>query len=124
MPFCCLAVQLLGRVFNILRENNPELAGDRRRTVMRPPQVLREGTKKTVFVNFMDLCKTYVFISHITMHYSYQIFIIYNYRLFALQIFFIHCLCYSIQQVSLYDYFIICVMLIELLFAACLQSIV
>ncbi|KAH0659855.1 hypothetical protein KY289_028603 [Solanum tuberosum] len=33
-------------------------AGDRRRTVMRPPQVLREGTKKTVFVNFMDLCKT------------------------------------------------------------------
>ena len=52
-------MQLLGRVFNILRENNPELAGDRRRTVMRPPQVLREGTKKTVFVNFMDLCKTY-----------------------------------------------------------------
>ena len=26
---------------------------------MRPPQVLREGTKKTVFVNLMDLCKTY-----------------------------------------------------------------
>ncbi|KAK4788228.1 hypothetical protein SAY86_019547 [Trapa natans] len=50
--------ELLGRVFNILRENNPELAGDRRRTVMRPPQVLREGTKKTVFVNFMDYCKT------------------------------------------------------------------
>ncbi|XP_024018202.1 eukaryotic translation initiation factor 2 subunit beta [Morus notabilis] len=50
--------ELLGRVFNILRENNPELAGDRRRTVMRPPQVLREGTKKTVFVNFMDLCKS------------------------------------------------------------------
>nr|CAD1839903.1 unnamed protein product [Ananas comosus var. bracteatus] len=45
-------------VFNILRENNPDLAGDRRRTVMRPPQVLPEGTKKTVFVNFMDLCKT------------------------------------------------------------------
>ncbi|PPD86563.1 hypothetical protein GOBAR_DD16517 [Gossypium barbadense] len=43
--------ELLGRVFNILRENNPELAGDRRRTVMRPPQVLREGTKKTVFLN-------------------------------------------------------------------------
>ncbi|KAK9124770.1 hypothetical protein Sjap_014372 [Stephania japonica] len=27
---------------------------------MRPPEVLREGTKKTVFVNFMDLCKTAV----------------------------------------------------------------
>lgn len=52
-------VQLLGRVFNILRENNPELSAERRRTIMRPPQVLREGTKKTVFVNFMDLCKTY-----------------------------------------------------------------
>lgn len=50
--------ELLDRVFNILRENNPDLAGDRRRTVMRPPQVLREGTKKTVFVNLMDLCKT------------------------------------------------------------------
>ncbi|KMZ65006.1 Eukaryotic translation initiation factor 2 subunit beta [Zostera marina] len=50
--------EILYRVFNILRENNPDLTGDRRRTVMRPPQVLREGTKKTVFVNFMDLCKT------------------------------------------------------------------
>lgn len=50
-------LQLLGRVFNVLRENNPELAGDRRRTVMRPPQVMREGTKKTVFANFTDLCK-------------------------------------------------------------------
>lgn len=55
-------VQLLGRVFNILRENNPELSAERRRTIMRPPQVLREGTKKTVFVNFMDLCKTYAYI--------------------------------------------------------------
>ena len=60
-------MQLLGRVFNILRENNPELAGDRRRTVMRPPQVLREGTKKTVFVNFMDLCKTYAQITKKTV---------------------------------------------------------
>ncbi|KAJ4876477.1 Eukaryotic translation initiation factor 2 subunit beta [Raphanus sativus] len=50
--------EMLGRVFNILREHNPDLTGNRRRTVMRPPQVLREGTKKTVFVNFMDLCKT------------------------------------------------------------------
>ena len=58
--YCVLEfVQLLGRVFNILRENNPELSAERRRTIMRPPQVLREGTKKTVFVNFMDLCKTY-----------------------------------------------------------------
>ncbi|KAJ4704211.1 eukaryotic translation initiation factor 2 beta subunit [Melia azedarach] len=50
--------KLPGRLFNFLLENNPELAGDRRRTVMRLPQVLREGTKKTIFVNFTDLCKT------------------------------------------------------------------
>ena len=25
---------------------------------MKPPQVAREGTKKTVFTNFMELCKT------------------------------------------------------------------
>jgi translation initiation factor 2 subunit 2 len=51
-------LQLLDRVFGILRENNPELAGEKRRTIMKPPQVLREGTKKTVFANFTDLCKT------------------------------------------------------------------
>ncbi|KAM0028100.1 putative translation initiation factor IF2/IF5 [Helianthus debilis subsp. tardiflorus] len=53
-------MQLLSRGFYILRENNPKLTGDRRRTVIRSPQVLREGTKKTVFVNFMDLCRTHV----------------------------------------------------------------
>ena len=46
------------RVFGILRANNPELTGVKRRTIMKPPQVAREGTKKTVFTNFMELCKT------------------------------------------------------------------
>mmetsp|Transcript_36309 Transcript_36309/g.43888 ORF Transcript_36309/g.43888 Transcript_36309/m.43888 type:complete len:293 (+) Transcript_36309:121-999(+) len=50
--------ELLGRVFGMLRENNPELAGEKQKTILKPPQVLREGTKKTVFVNFMELCKT------------------------------------------------------------------
>ncbi|KAL2903712.1 Eukaryotic translation initiation factor 2 subunit beta [Bienertia sinuspersici] len=45
------------RVFNVLHENNLTLARDRRRIVMRPPQVLCEGTKKTIFANFADLCK-------------------------------------------------------------------
>ncbi|KAF8071367.1 Eukaryotic translation initiation factor 2 subunit beta [Scenedesmus sp. PABB004] len=49
--------ELLDRVFGILRERNPELTGERRRTVLKPPQVAREGTKKTVFTNFTDLCK-------------------------------------------------------------------
>ncbi|KAG5514965.1 hypothetical protein RHGRI_036114 [Rhododendron griersonianum] len=50
--------ELMDRVFNILHENNPELTRDRRRTVMRPPQVLREGTKKTIFANLVDICNT------------------------------------------------------------------
>mmetsp|Transcript_25571 Transcript_25571/g.35295 ORF Transcript_25571/g.35295 Transcript_25571/m.35295 type:complete len:291 (+) Transcript_25571:73-945(+) len=50
--------ELLGRVYGILRSNNPELAGEKQKTILKPPQVLREGTKKTVFVNFMELCKT------------------------------------------------------------------
>ncbi len=44
-------------MFGILRENNPELAGEKHKTILKPPQVLREGTKKTVFVNFSELCK-------------------------------------------------------------------
>ncbi|XP_076924459.1 eukaryotic translation initiation factor 2 subunit beta-like [Bidens hawaiensis] len=50
--------ELLGRIFHILHEYNPELAGDKTKTAMRTPQVLREGPKKTIFVNFMDLCKS------------------------------------------------------------------
>ncbi len=45
------------RAFALLRQNNPLLAGGKRRTTMKPPQVAREGTKKTVFTNFMELAK-------------------------------------------------------------------
>jgi translation initiation factor 2 subunit 2 len=47
--------ELLGRVFGILSEKNPELAGTKKRVLLKPPNVLREGTKKTVFANFMEL---------------------------------------------------------------------
>lgn len=50
--------ELLDRVFSTLREQNPELTGERRRTTLKPPQVAREGTKKTVFTNFMDLARS------------------------------------------------------------------
>lgn len=50
--------QLLNRVFNIMREKNPDMvAGEKRKFVMKPPQVVRVGTKKTSFVNFTDICK-------------------------------------------------------------------
>lgn len=51
--------ELLQRVFNIMREKNPDMvAGEKKRFVMRPPQVLRIGTKKTSFANFLEICKT------------------------------------------------------------------
>ncbi|KAJ0604969.1 putative translation initiation factor IF2/IF5 [Helianthus annuus] len=49
--------ELLSRVFHFLRESNPELAGEKRKTILKIPEVLREGTKKTVFVNLVDICK-------------------------------------------------------------------
>jgi len=43
----------------LLNENNPDLVKTKRhRYVMKPPEVFRDGTKKTVWVNFADLCKT------------------------------------------------------------------
>ncbi|XP_030318924.1 eukaryotic translation initiation factor 2 subunit 2 [Calypte anna] len=51
--------ELLNRVFNIMREKNPDMvAGEKRKFVMKPPQVVRVGTKKTSFVNFTDICKS------------------------------------------------------------------
>lgn len=47
--------ELLGRVFGILREKNPALS-EKSKTIVKPPQVLREGTKKTVFANLMEIC--------------------------------------------------------------------
>ncbi|XP_074644551.1 eukaryotic translation initiation factor 2 subunit 2-like [Tubulanus polymorphus] len=50
--------ELLQRVFDIMREKNPDiLAGEKKRLVMKPPQVMRVGTRRTAFVNFTELCK-------------------------------------------------------------------
>ncbi|XP_062500795.1 eukaryotic translation initiation factor 2 subunit 2-like isoform X2 [Corticium candelabrum] len=50
--------ELLDRVFDIMRAKNPDmLASDKKRFVMKPPQVVRIGTKKTSFVNFAEICK-------------------------------------------------------------------
>lgn len=50
--------ELLTRVFEIMREKNPDMvAGEKKRFVMRPPQVVRIGTKKTSFANFAEICK-------------------------------------------------------------------
>ncbi|ORZ39604.1 domain found in IF2B/IF5-domain-containing protein [Catenaria anguillulae PL171] len=48
--------EILSRVFRILHEHNPALAGGRKRYTIVPPQVAREGSKKTVFANIDDIC--------------------------------------------------------------------
>ena len=51
--------ELFNRVFEIILEKNPDMAAGRKpKFVMRPPQVLRVGTKKTSFANFTEICKT------------------------------------------------------------------
>jgi translation initiation factor 2 subunit 2 len=49
--------QLLSRFFQILKKNNPELAGDRSGPKFRipPPICQREGSKKTLFANVQDI---------------------------------------------------------------------
>ncbi|EIW72295.1 hypothetical protein TREMEDRAFT_26804 [Tremella mesenterica DSM 1558] len=49
--------ELLDRFFRLLHQHNPELAGDKKRYTIVPPQVAREGTKKTVFSNIYDICR-------------------------------------------------------------------
>merc|ERR1719265_2814550 len=49
--------EMVGRLFQILRVNNPELQGVPRKFVMKPPQVVRDGKQKSVFVNFQEICK-------------------------------------------------------------------
>ncbi|WWD20045.1 hypothetical protein CI109_104518 [Kwoniella shandongensis] len=49
--------ELLKRFFTLLHAHNPELAGEKRRYTIVPPQVAREGTKKTMFANISDICR-------------------------------------------------------------------
>ncbi|OMH86236.1 putative eukaryotic translation initiation factor 2 subunit beta [Zancudomyces culisetae] len=49
--------ELLGRFYSILRENNPELAGEKRRYTIAPPQIVRDGNKKSIFANLPDICR-------------------------------------------------------------------
>jgi len=49
--------ELLDRVFSLLREKNPNLAGGRKRYTMPPPQLVRVGTRKTMWSNFTPICQ-------------------------------------------------------------------
>lgn len=50
--------ELLLRVFDIIREKNPEMVtGEKKKIVMRPPQVLRAGARRTSFANFAEISR-------------------------------------------------------------------
>lgn len=50
--------ELLDRVYKIMRDKNPALEiGEKRKFVIQPPQLSRIGSKKTAFLNFVDICK-------------------------------------------------------------------
>ncbi|CAJ0929022.1 unnamed protein product, partial [Mesorhabditis belari] len=49
--------EMLTLVFNVMREKNPELAGEKKKFAMKPPEVQRAGSKKTAFSNFIDICR-------------------------------------------------------------------
>ncbi|CAF0767211.1 unnamed protein product [Didymodactylos carnosus] len=51
--------ELLTRVFNIMKEKNPDMdAREKIRLTLKPPQVARIGTKRTSFSNFGEICKS------------------------------------------------------------------
>ncbi len=49
--------EMLSRIFGILREQHSDLVGGSKRIVLKPPHVQREGSKKTAFTNFLDICR-------------------------------------------------------------------
>lgn len=48
--------EMLERVFSLLHEKNPNLSV-RKRHVMPPPQLVRVGTRKTMWANFAQICQ-------------------------------------------------------------------
>lgn len=49
--------ELLERIFDTLKKNNPELGGGKRKPIkVKTPQVARDGPKKTVLINFTEIC--------------------------------------------------------------------
>ncbi|KAI9294634.1 hypothetical protein K502DRAFT_291989, partial [Neoconidiobolus thromboides FSU 785] len=49
--------ELINRFYKICRQSNPELGGEKKRFTIVPPQVSREGSKKTAFSNISDICR-------------------------------------------------------------------
>jgi translation initiation factor 2 subunit 2 len=49
--------ELLERMYSMLRKKHPELTGVKKTRIrVKPPQVAKDGPKKTVFINFEEIC--------------------------------------------------------------------
>jgi len=51
--------QLLGRFFGLLYQSHPSLSGgtNKKKYTIPPPQLFREGNKRSIFANIADICK-------------------------------------------------------------------
>jgi len=48
--------ELTGRVYQLILSKDPDMGSKQKRYQMKPPQVCRDGTKKTVWLNFAEMC--------------------------------------------------------------------
>jgi len=48
--------ELTYRIYHLLQANNPDLISDQKRQ-MKPPKVLKDGTKKIIWANFAEICQ-------------------------------------------------------------------
>ncbi|CAI5440109.1 unnamed protein product [Caenorhabditis angaria] len=49
--------EALSLVFQIMRDKNPELTGEKKKFAIKLPEVGRAGSKKTAFSNFLEICR-------------------------------------------------------------------
>lgn len=49
--------ELLTRIYDTLTKNNPTLGGHYRKNVINPPDIQRDGVRKSVFNNFQRICQ-------------------------------------------------------------------
>ncbi|TNY22220.1 domain found in IF2B/IF5-domain-containing protein [Rhodotorula diobovata] len=51
--------ELLGRFFSLLYQSHPSLSGgtNKKKYTIPPPQLFREGNKRSIFANIADICK-------------------------------------------------------------------
>ncbi|CAB3410766.1 unnamed protein product [Caenorhabditis bovis] len=49
--------EALALVFQIMKDKNPELSGEKKKFALKLPEVGRAGSKKTAFSNFSEICR-------------------------------------------------------------------